>query len=144
MERTDDTKPEKRPGADEPPPAGLSATPAEIGDALRAAVERTLTATAGSATETRQRAQSLLDQVVRRGQVAREEVTRRGEEATSRLGDAITDLRSSDEGIRGVEERLASVEERLRAIEALVTAQSKPKVEPDSMPSEPLEQGGSA
>ena len=57
-----------------------------VGDALRAAVERTLAATADSATETRQRAQSLLDDVVRRGQVAREEVTRRGEEATTRLG----------------------------------------------------------
>ena len=76
-----------------PPPAE---SPERAGDALRAAVERTLSATADSATGTRQRAQSLLDDVVRRGQEAREEVARRGEEATTRLAEAIGDLRSAE------------------------------------------------
>lgn len=56
-----------------------------VGDALRSAIERTLQATAGPATTTRERAGELLDEVVRRGRVARDEVGRRGEEARDEL-----------------------------------------------------------
>jgi len=101
-----------------------------VGDALRTAVERTLAVTAGSATETRQRAQSLLDDVVRRGQVAREEVTRRGEEATTRLADAISDLRTADvEEVGELRDRLAAVERRLAAVEARLRPRTNPEVE---------------
>lgn len=66
------------PKPDEP---GEPASGERAQDALRAAVERTLAATAGSASETRQRARDLLDEVARRGEEAREEWARRGEEA---------------------------------------------------------------
>lgn len=56
------------------------------GDSLRAAVERTLAATAGSAAETRERARGLLDEVARRGEEAREEIGRRGGIARQELG----------------------------------------------------------
>lgn len=52
-----------------------------MGDALRTAIERTLQATAGPATTTRERAGELLDEVVRRGRGARDELARRGEDA---------------------------------------------------------------
>jgi polyhydroxyalkanoate synthesis regulator phasin len=93
-------------------------SPAEgVGDALRAAVERTLAATADSATGTRQRAQGLLDDVVRRGQVAREEVARRGEEATARLAGAIGERRAGDEGVDELRGRVQGIELRLARIE---------------------------
>ena len=47
-------------------------------EALRAAVEHTPAATAGSASETRGRAQELLDDVAKRGQDARDTVGRPG------------------------------------------------------------------
>ena len=112
-----------------------------VGDALRTAVERTLAATADSATGTRQRAQGLLDDVVRRGQVAREEVTRRGEEATNRLAEAINELRSADdEGIRDLAERLAGVERRLAALEARESRQANPEVKAEPTPQKPHQQ----
>ena len=118
-----------------PPPAE---SPERAGDALRAAVERTLSATADSATGTRQRAQSLLDDVVRRGQEAREEVTRRGEEATTRLAEAIGDLRSAEtEEVAELRRRIAHLESRLAAVEA----KAKPKVEPKSSVDESHGQG---
>jgi polyhydroxyalkanoate synthesis regulator phasin len=77
-----------------------------------------LAATAGSATETRERAQGLLDDVVRRGQSARERVARGGEEATSRLAEALSDLRAADdEGLGELADRLTAVERRLAALE---------------------------
>ena len=116
-----------------------SSGPEGVGDALRAAVERTLAATAGSATETRQRAQGLLDDVVRRGQVAREEVARRSEEATARVAEAIGDLRTTDDGEGGqVEERLAGIERRIAALEARLHAQSNPRVEVQGSTQKPL------
>ncbi|MQA76290.1 MAG: hypothetical protein GEU88_18490, partial [Solirubrobacterales bacterium] len=53
--------------------------PAELGvaEALRAAVERTMRATAGSAASTRGHAADLVDEVVRRGLDARAELSRR-------------------------------------------------------------------
>ncbi len=81
---------------DEPSAAGdgeseTDAAAERPGDALRSAVERTLAATAGSASGTRQRARDLLDEVARRGDAAREELGRRGDAArqeVSRRGEA--------------------------------------------------------
>lgn len=116
--------------------------PAEgVGDALRTAVERTLAVTADSATGTRQRAQSLVDDVVRRGQEARDQVTRRGEEATSRLAEAISELRTADDAdLEELRTRLAAVEQRLAAMEARQLVESNPLVEGEGSSSEPLEQ----
>ena len=104
----DERSPERQPTTDGPA-SGAEA----VGDALRSAVERTLAATAGSATETRDRAQGLLDDVVRRGQSARERVARRGEEATNRLAEAIGELRAADgEDLEHARGRLDAVEAR--------------------------------
>jgi polyhydroxyalkanoate synthesis regulator phasin len=112
-----------------------------VGDALRQAVERTLAATAEGASGTRQRAQDLLDDAVRRGQGARDRVAKRGEEATSRLAEAISELRSvDDESIGSLAAKLDDIERRLRALEADRKVQSNPKVEVEEVPSAPLEQ----
>ena len=113
-----------------------------VGDALRSAVEKTLAATADSANGTRDRAQGLLDDVVRRGQSAREQMTKRGEEATNRLADAIADLRAADGAdLDRLAERLGAVEARLRALEALTSpgqsppeGESNPQAEVDEAP----------
>lgn len=119
-----------------------SQAPAEVvGDALRTAVERTLAATAGSATGTRQRAQGLLDDVVRRGQVAREQVTRRGEEASSRLAEAINELRTADRAtIDDHAQRIAGLERRLAYVESRLIPQSDPLVEVESSTVDPRDQ----
>jgi polyhydroxyalkanoate synthesis regulator phasin len=119
--------------------SGAQLPPAEaVGDAVRQAVERTLAATAEGASGTRRRAQDLLDDAVRRGQVAREQVTRRGEEATSRLADAISELRSvDDESIARLNARIEALEGRIAALEATSGAQSNPKVEVEEDPSAP-------
>lgn len=125
------------PGAEE---AGRSE---RVGEALRAAVERTLAATAGSAADTRQRAGELLDeiarrgvaardQVGRRGEAAREEVVRRGEEATSRLADAIAEIGLAERNeLRVLSERIRELEGRLGALERLLRRDtgSEPDVE---------------
>ena len=112
-----------------------------VGDALRSAVERTLAATAESATGTRERAQGVLDDVVRRGRSAGEEVARRGESATSRLADAIGELRAADgETIRRLGERLDAIERRLAALEGADVADSKLSVEDEASPPDPDEQ----
>lgn len=122
------------PGEGEPPGEG-------VGDALRAAVERTLAVTADSATETRRRAQSLLDDVVRRGQVAREQVARRGEETTTRLGEAITDLRPADgSDLEVLRERLAGLELRIARLESRPRTESSPLVEDEVTPADRLGQ----
>jgi polyhydroxyalkanoate synthesis regulator phasin len=108
-----------------------------VGDTLRNAVERTLAATAGSATETRDRAQGLLDDVVRRGQDARQQVARRSEEATTRLAEAIGDLRAADgEDLDQLASKLAAIERRLQAVEARMGADSDPQPEVETSPAD--------
>lgn len=125
--------------------------PERVGDALRTAVERTLAASAGSASETRQRARELLDELVkrgelardelgRRGEAAREEVSRRGEaaredftrrggEASRRLTEAIGELRPADRDEQGsLDRRVAALERRIGELERARSA-------------EPLDQG---
>lgn len=103
-------------------------------DALRAAVERTFAATAGSAAGTRERAAELLDEVVRRGEEVRQEVLRRGQgvrdeavkrgkearrEVERRGGDvARMGVEARDEMMRRVESELTAISERLERLEA--------------------------
>jgi polyhydroxyalkanoate synthesis regulator phasin len=113
--------------------AGTDAEAERVGDALRSAVERTLAATAGSASGTRQRARELLDEVSRRGEVAREELGRRGDAArqeVSRRGDAARqDLarrgeaargevaKAQETASRGLADRIGLLERRLSELE---------------------------
>jgi hypothetical protein len=77
-----------------------------VADSLRTAVERTIAATAGTAAETRGRAQELLDEVARRGQRTRE---------------GFEGMRfASAQELRAVEERLAGIESRLEALEIVL------------------------
>lgn len=118
------------------------ARPEAVGEALRSAVERTLAMTAESATSTRERAQDLLDDVVRRGQSAREEVARRGESATSRLAEAIGDLRAADrEGLERIAERLGAVERRLAVLERRAERWSEPLPEAEGSVTRADQQG---
>lgn len=120
---------------------GHGSGPEAVGDALRSAVERTLAATAESASGTRDRAQELLDDVVRRGQSAGQRVARGSESATARLAEAIGELRAADsEGLQRLADRLDAVERRLGALEACrEPAASRPQPEPS--PLEPDEDG---
>jgi polyhydroxyalkanoate synthesis regulator phasin len=122
--------------------SGAPIVPAEaVGDALRQAVERTLAATAEGASGTRRRAQDLLDDAVRRGQVTRDRVARGGEQASSRLADAINDLRSvDDERLSELSARVEALEGRIAALEAAPKAQSNSEVEVEESPSAPHEQ----
>ena len=109
--------------ADDAPGEGKSER-SGLPESLRTAVERTLSATAGTAAETAERAQELLDEVAKRGQEARDEVARRGQR--TRQGLSRVRLASADE-VRDLDERLASVEARLGEVEtALRSAVSAP------------------
>jgi polyhydroxyalkanoate synthesis regulator phasin len=115
--------------------------PEAVGESLRTAVERTLAATAESASGTRERAQGLLDDVVRRGQSAGQEVARRSESATTRLAEAIGELRAADsEGLRALAERLAEIERRLDALEHR-REPGGAGTDPEASPLEPDEDG---
>lgn len=98
-----------------------------ISDSLRAAIEGTFAATAGSAGETRERAAELLDEVTKRGRGARDEVVRRGQEArdevTSRASGAREEVvrvgsEASADVVSKVEEELRAISERLAKLEA--------------------------
>ncbi len=107
-------------------------------EALRTAVERTLAATAGSAAETRGRAQELLDDVAKRGQEARDTVGRRGQEAreasasvTTRVVEAIQEMRlASGEEVRALDAQLAAIERRVSDLEQHLRNDSEPDTEP--------------
>lgn len=97
-------------------------------EALRAAVERTLAATAGSASETRGRAQELLDDVAKRGQEAREASA----SVTTRVVDAIQEMRlASGEEVRALDEQLAAVERRVADLEQRFRDEPAPRAEPE-------------
>jgi polyhydroxyalkanoate synthesis regulator phasin len=114
-------------------------------EALRAAVERTLAATAGSAAQQRGRAQELLDEVARRGQEARASVTRHGQDAreasssaTARVIEAIREMRlATGEEVRAIGDEVRAIGEQLDTIERRVAtlerapAESRPEVEGD-------------
>ncbi len=113
--------------SERPDPEGTGATePADrVGDALRSAVERTLAATAGSASETGRRARDLLDEVARRGEVARDgiarrggaardEVTRRREAARDEVTGGVRRPATRSSGRRGASTKLADAIAELR------------------------------
>jgi polyhydroxyalkanoate synthesis regulator phasin len=96
------------PGSDEGGPS----------EALRAAIERTFEATAGSAAETRARARDLLDEVVRRGQEAADASARRLEEARETSTRRLEEAR--DASARRLEAELRALSERLEKLESTV------------------------
>jgi polyhydroxyalkanoate synthesis regulator phasin len=124
-----------------------------VADALRAAVDRTLSAAgrparAGTPGLTRERATQLLDEVAklgrdareelaRRGQGARDELTRRGQgardELTRRGQDAGAELARRGQGAaEEMAQRLEALERRLAALEDALrkpSGQTKPKAE---------------
>jgi len=82
-----------------------------VTDALRAAIERTLAATAPAAAQTRERAGDLVDEIARRGQEAGAELAKRGQELTRRGQEAQAELARQ---LDALERRMASIEELLR------------------------------
>jgi hypothetical protein len=91
-------------------------------DGLRAAVERTLSATGDAAAETAERAQDLLDEVARRGQEAREGLSRIRLASADEVGEL-------NERLAGLEARIGEIEVALRASVEAVPTVPKPKVE---------------
>jgi hypothetical protein len=90
-----------------------------VADGLRTAVERTIAATAGTAAETRGRAQELLDEVARRGQRTRE---------------GFGGIRfATAQELRALENRIADLESRLEALEVAVGSTSgRPNPNPEA------------
>jgi polyhydroxyalkanoate synthesis regulator phasin len=102
-----------------------SSSPSGLPDALRIAVERTLSlagrsARAGSTAAAGERGSELLDELARRGREARAELARRGGEARGELSRR---LAARDELTR----RLDSLERRLESIEELLRSNYKGK-----------------
>ena len=104
-----------------------------VAESVRAAVERTMRATAGSAATTRERATELFDEVVKRGREARDELTRRGQEAgvgLARRGQEATG--EVGRRLELLERRLAELEQRLEPPEpesSSATGGSQPEAE---------------
>ncbi|HSI80170.1 MAG TPA: hypothetical protein VK919_05910 [Solirubrobacterales bacterium] len=94
-----------------------------VAEALRAAVERTLTATAGPAASTRDRALTLLDDVARLGREARDELARRGQEAGAGLA------RRGQGGLEEAGRRLEAFERRIAALEARLAPRQETRAE---------------
>ena len=95
-------------GAGSDPAAGVT-------DALRAAIDRTLSvagqrARAGSAALPVERTTQLLDELARRGRDARDELARRGQRAGAALGGGGGDLEALAGRLDAVERRLAALE----------------------------------
>src|SRR5262245_35717809 len=115
----------------EPPKRDGEATDSGVTDSVRAAVERTMRATAGSAANTRGRAAELVDEVVRRGRDARAGLTRRGQEAgaelTRRGQEAGAELaRRGQEATGEMARRLDALERRLAEIEGQLGNENEP------------------
>jgi polyhydroxyalkanoate synthesis regulator phasin len=101
-------------------PGDSSSEKGGVADSLRQAVERTLAVTAGTAADTRGRAQELLDEVARRGQRTRE---------------GLSGIRfAGAQELRAVEDRLTELETRLEALEIAVrsSAQGQSNAKPES------------
>jgi polyhydroxyalkanoate synthesis regulator phasin len=110
----------------EPPPSnpdrGDASQEGGVADSVRAAVERTMRATAGSAASSRERAGELVDDVVRRGRDARDELARRGQEAGAELA------RRGQEATGEVGRRLELLERRLAELEDRLGAETRDDV----------------
>jgi polyhydroxyalkanoate synthesis regulator phasin len=118
------------------------ATDSGVADSVRAAVERTMRATAGSAASTRGRAAELVDEVVRRGRDARDELTRRGQEAgaelTRRGQEAGAGLaRRGQEATGEVGRRLEALERRLGEVESSLASERAARAKEERRPAPP-------
>jgi polyhydroxyalkanoate synthesis regulator phasin len=119
--------------SEEPGEAGAQG-PEGVADAVRAAVERTMRATAGSATGTRERAADLVDDVVRRGREARDELARRGQEGGAGLA------RRGHQATGAVGRRLEQLERRLAELESrLADPGAEVKPDPEAKPNPRVE-----
>lgn len=108
-----------------------------VAEALRAAVERTLSvagrpARAGTAGLGRDRATQLLDEVAKLGRDAREELARRGQDAREELArrgqDAGAELARRGHGAaEEMAHRLETLEQRLAALEDALRRREQPK-----------------
>jgi polyhydroxyalkanoate synthesis regulator phasin len=102
-------------------------------EGLRTAIERTLAATAGPATETRERAGELLDEVARRGRETAETLGRRGQDArdasaaiANRVVEAVRDLRlASGDEVQSLERQLDELRERLAGLERRISGANR-------------------
>jgi hypothetical protein len=101
-----------------------------VAEALRAAIERTLSAAgrparAGTSGLTRDRATQLLDEVAKLGRDARDELTRRGQGAGAELA------RRGQDAAEEMAQRLEQLERRLGALEDALRRrdETKPKAE---------------
>jgi len=101
-----------------------------VAEALRAAVERTLSAAGrparvGTSSLTRERATQLLDEVAKLGRDARDELTRRGQGAGAELA------RRGQDAAEEMTQRLEQLERRLGALEDALRRrdETKPKAE---------------
>jgi polyhydroxyalkanoate synthesis regulator phasin len=106
-----------------------------ISESLRNAIESTYAATVGSAGDTRERVEELLDDVTRRGREAREQVVRRGQEARDEVVRRGQEARqemvgraqeASADVVHKVEEELRAISERLARLEAALRGQDEP------------------
>jgi polyhydroxyalkanoate synthesis regulator phasin len=123
----------------QPPERDRTAADSGVADSVRAAVERTMRATAGSAASTRGRAAELVDEVVRRGRDARHELARRGQEAgaelTRRGQDAGAGLaRRGQEATGEVGKRLEALERRLAELESSLASERAARAEDEATP----------
>ena len=111
-----------------------------MAEALRAAIERTLAATAPAAGHTRERAGEIVDELSKRSQDAREELARRGQGAGAELARFGQEAREtlSRRGLEATGElrgQLDSLERRLESIEDLLRrGQYQPVPEPPADP----------
>jgi polyhydroxyalkanoate synthesis regulator phasin len=109
-------------------------TPEEGGvtEALRAAIERTLAATAPAAAQTRERAGELVDELARRGQEAREEISRRGQEAGAEIAKRGQELtRRGQDAQAELARQLEALEQRMASIEELLRRPDRPNPQPE-------------
>lgn len=97
-----------------------------VADSVRAAVERTMRATSGSAASTRERAGELVDDVVRRGRDARSELARRGQEAGAELA------RRGQEATGEVGRQIELLERRLSELEDRLAGEARAAPEDQS------------
>jgi polyhydroxyalkanoate synthesis regulator phasin len=115
-----------------------SAQPAGVPDAVRRAVERTIESTVGAGAQTRERAQDLVDDVLRRTEQGAQRATRgvrdvtdKQREAASGVGErlltAIQDLRfATGDDVRDLHAAIARLERRVAKLEKPAPAKRAP------------------
>ena len=115
-------------GAYHLPVAKRRATPKELPDAVREAVDRTVQATRGSAVQTRDRAQGAVDDLVDTVDDLRKEAEGRlvrGRRAAARAIDDVRPVTNDD--LRELKAELRKIGRRLDAIEERLPAKRRPR-----------------